>query len=402
VATRAHASILHVDLDAFYASVEQLDDPSLVGLPVIVGGTGNRGVVSTASYEARRYGVHSAMPTWRARRACPEGVFLPPRFDRYAEKSGEVMAILRSLTPLVEQLSIDEAFLDVEGVLRRHGSGEAVGRVLRLRIRNETGLTASVGVATTKFLAKLVSDMAKPDGMMVVAPGEEISFLDPLPVTKLWGVGPATLSTLDRMAVRTIGDVARLDRQLLVRALGRAQGAHLHALAHNDDGRAIETDRETKSIGAEETFATDLHSEHECRRELLRLADRATVRVRKSGLVARTITLKIRFADFDTRTRAKTLPEATDLTTVVAGTVCGLLEDFDLARGVRLLGVSMSRFEPADAVQQVLHLDAAASVPDRARAEQQAAIDRATDAVRARFGNDAVHAATLLGDEPDR
>jgi DNA polymerase-4 len=238
--------------------------------------------------------------------------------------------------------------------------------------------------------------------MMVIAPGEELAFLDPLPVTKLWGVGPATLKTLDRMAIRTIGDVARLDEQVLVGALGRAQGAHLFALAHNRDDRAVETERETKSVGAEETFDRDLHNATDCRRELLRLADRAASRVRSAGLVARTITLKIRFADFETRTRAKTLPEATDLTATIAETAVALLDGFEFGRGVRLLGVSLSKFEPADAVQQALHLDGAASDPERERDTQRAAIDRATDAVRARFGADAVRAATLLGEERGR
>ncbi len=277
---RDHASILHVDLDAFYASVEQLDDPSLAGQAVVVGGTGNRGVVCAASYEARKFGVHSAMPTARARRSCPHAVFLPPRFERYSEKSREVMTILESVTPLVEQLSIDEAFLDVGGVRRQHGTGEQVAALLRQRVRAETGLTLSVGVATTKFLAKLASDLSKPDGLLAIAPGTELEFLDPLPVTRLWGVGPATFRTLDRMGVRTIGDVARLDEAILVRALGSSLGAHLSALARNDDERDVVPDRDTKSIGAEETFGTDLHTDAECRRELVRLADRVAARLR--------------------------------------------------------------------------------------------------------------------------
>ena len=306
---RDRPDILHVDLDAFYASVEQLDDPALRGKAVIVGGTGNRGVVCAASYEARRFGVHSAMPTARARRACPHAVFLPPRFERYSELSGEVMGILRAVTPLVEQLSIDEAFVDAGGVRRRWGAGPEVATMLRTRIRAETGLTASVGAASTKFLAKLASDMAKPDGLLVVPAGRELAFLDPLPVTRLWGVGPATFRTLDRMAIRTIGDVARVSEPVLVAALGDSLGRHLHALARNEDDRDVVPEHETKSIGAEETFGTDLHTRAECERELVRLADRATARVRASGLVARTVTLKVRFGDFETKTRARTLPE---------------------------------------------------------------------------------------------
>jgi len=398
---RDHASILHVDLDAFYASVEQLDDPSLAGQAVVVGGTGNRGVVCAASYEARKFGVHSAMPTARARRSCPHAVFLQPRFERYSQKSREVMTILESVTPLVEQLSIDEAFLDVGGVRRQHGTGKQVAALLRQRVRAETGLTLSVGVATTKFLAKLASDLSKPDGLLAIAPGTELQFLDPLPVTRLWGVGPATFRTLDRMGVRTIGDVARLDEALLVRALGSSLGAHLHALAHNDDERDVVPDRDTKSIGAEETFGSDLHTEADCRRELVRLADRVAARLRAAEYVARTVTLKIRFADFETRTRARTLPVATDLTATVADTARELLDHFDVARGVRLLGVSLSRLEHAAEIQQSLLFDDAAAATHAAD-EQRAAIDRVTDAVRARFGDDAVHSATLLDGDRGR
>jgi DNA polymerase IV len=389
------ADILHVDLDAFYASVEQLDDPALRGREVVVGGTGNRGVVCAASYEARRFGVHSAMPTWRARRACPHAVFLPPRFDRYSEKSREVMGILRDVTPLVEQLSIDEAFVDAAGVARTYGSGGDVATMLRARIRDDTGLTASIGVASTKFLAKLVSDMAKPDGLLVVAAGTEVAFLDPLPVQRCWGVGPATLRTLERMGVHTIGDIARLDEQMLVGALGDAHGRHLYALAHNDDDRAVEPVRETKSIGAEETFDADLHARAECEREVVRLADRATSRLRAAGLVARTVTLKVRYGNFETKTRARTLREHTDLTATVATTARALLEPFAVERGIRLLGVSLSQLTSADAVQQAFALerDDDNRAPDR---ERQAALDRATDAVRARFGSTAVKPAVLL------
>ncbi len=235
--TRSEASILHVDLDAFYASVEQLDDPTLAGRPVVVGGTGNRGVVCAASYEARVFGVHSAMPTVRARRACPQAVYLPPRFDRYSEKSREVMAILNSFTPLVEQLSVDEAFLDVAGARRRSGTGAEIGAALREVVKRESGLTVSVGVATTKFLAKLASDLSKPDGLLVVEPGTERAFLSPLPVQRLWGVGPATLRRLERMGLHTIGEVAALPEDVLVAGLGVSLGAHLHALARNDDER---------------------------------------------------------------------------------------------------------------------------------------------------------------------
>ena len=389
------ASILHVDLDAFYASVEQLDDPSLCGQAVVVGGTGNRGVVCAASYEARAFGVRSAMPTGRARRACPNAVFLPPRFDRYAEKSHEVMAILESVSPLVEQLSIDEAFVDVRGARRSHGDGRAVAAMLKARVHAETGLTLSVGVATTKFLAKLASDLSKPDGLLVIDPGREIAFLAPLPVTRLWGVGPATFRKLDRMGVRTIGDVAELPEDALVAALGAALGRHLHQLAHNDDDREVVTDRAVKSIGAEDTFDTDVYTLEACGRELVRLADRVGTRLRDAGLVARTVTLKIRFGNFETRTRSRTLPEPTELTATVAHTARALLDGFAVERGVRLLGVSLSHLDCADEVQQVFALNDD-DVEARRRNDQQSALEHATDAVRQRFGTSAVRPATLL------
>ncbi|MET1001108.1 MAG: DNA polymerase IV [Acidimicrobiia bacterium] len=393
--SRDDASVLHVDLDAFYASVEQLDDPTLRGQPVIVGGTGNRGVVCAASYEARTFGVHSAMPTWRARRACPDGVFLSPRFDRYSEKSHDVMAILTHVTPLVEQLSIDEAFVDVAGVRRRHGSGRDVAMLLRAQIRAETGLTASIGAATTKFLAKLASDLSKPDGLLVIEPGTELAFLEPLPVTRLWGVGPATFKKLDRMGIRTIGDVANVDQDVLVGALGQSLGHHLRALAHNDDERAVVPDRGVKSIGAEETFDRDLHTRAECERELSRLADRAAIRMRRGGLVARTVTMKIRFGDFETRTRSRTLPAATDHTALVVATARALLDGFELERGVRLLGVSLSQLSAEIASQQILALDEDVEAANE-HDDRLARIERAADAVRERFGDQAVRPATLI------
>ena len=391
--TRREASILHVDLDAFFASVEQLDDPALRGRPVVVGGLGNRGVVAAASYEARSFGVHSAMPMARARRACPEGVFLAPRFDRYHAKSHEVMAILRSVTPLVEPLSIDEAFLDVAGARRHLGAGHDVAARLRARLRAETGLAASVGVATTKFLAKLASDMAKPDGLLVVAPGTEERFLTPLPVSRLWGVGPATLRKLHRIGVVTIGDVAKLPVEACVGALGSALGRHVHALAHNDDPREVVPDQEVKSIGAEETFAADLHERAACDRELVQLADKVALRLRRARVAARTVTLKVRFGDFETRTRSRTLPLATDASRLVLETARSLLDEFDTARGIRLLGISASQLGAPPPVQGVLDLDGASGEPDGTR---RAAAERAADEVRARFGERAVRPAVLV------
>jgi len=392
---RDSATFLHVDLDAFFAAVEQLDDPSLRGRPVIVGGLSNRGVVSTASYEARAFGVHSAMAMARARKACPHATFLAPRFTRYSEKSNEVMAILATVTPLVEQLGIDEAFLDVAGARRLLGPPTEIAALIRRRVRDETGLTISIGAASTKFLAKLSSDLAKPDGMLLVEPGTERDFLAPLPASRLWGVGPATLRKLERMGVRTIGDVAALDERVLTGALGASLGAHLHALARNDDTREIVVDRAAKSIGAEETFARDLRTRDECDRELVRLADRACERVRNNELVARTLTLKVRFGNFETRTRARTLPEATDISTVVVATARELLEAFDVTRGIRLLGLSLSQLSARPMTQTTLDLVDGAT-DEQHRTERRAAVEHAVDEVRDRFGSHAVRPATLV------
>jgi DNA polymerase-4 len=389
------AAILHVDLDAFYASVEQFDDPTLKGRPVIVGGLGGRGVVAAASYEARRFGVHSAMPMGQARNACPSGVFLSPRFERYAMKSREVMGILESVTPLVEQLSIDEAFLDVSGARRLLGTGAEVAAYVRGQVRGQAGLVVSVGVATTKFLAKLASDLSKPNGLLVVAPGTEREFLAPLPVTRLWGVGPATLERLERMAVHTIGELAALPESALVASLGSALGARLHALARNDDPRAVTTEREAKSIGAEETFAVDLRSRPACDGELVGIVDRVSARVRRAGLVAKTVTLKIRFADFETRTRSRTLPAGTDVSIVILATARELLAELDCSNGVRLLGVSLSQLEPPGPSQGAFELDEAGSV-EHARVERRGAVEQAVDAVRDRFGSTAVGPASMV------
>jgi DNA polymerase IV len=401
VTARAAATILHVDLDAFFAAVEQLDDPSLRGRPVVVGGLGARGVVSTASYEARTFGVRSAMPMARARKACPHATFLSPRMARYAEKSREVMAILGSISPLVEQLSIDEAFVDVAGAGRLLGDPAQIAALIRRRVHDETGLSLSVGVASTKFLAKLLSDLAKPDGMLVVEPGAERAFLAPLPMSRLWGVGPATLAKLERMGLRTIGDVAAVDEQALAGALGSGLGAHLSALARNDDPRDVVPERDAKSIGAEETFATDLRSAARCERELVRLTDRACARLRGSGLAARTVNLKIRFADFETRTRARTLADPTDVSTVVLEVARELLAEFDVGRGVRLLGVSLSQLAADSVVQVALDLTGDAGSEQRNRTERRAAVERAVDEVRGRFGARAVGPATLVDPADD-
>ena len=393
---RRDATILHVDLDAFFASVEQLDDPTLRGKPVVVGGLGNRGVVSTASYEARVFGVRSALPMARARKACPHAVFLSPRMARYVEKSHEVMAVLGSISPLVEQLSIDEAFVDVAGARRMLGDPVEIAATIRRRVLDEVGLCISIGGASTKFLAKLASDLAKPDGVLVIPPGTEREFLAPLPVSRLWGVGPATMTKLERMGLRKIGDVATLDEQSLVGALGASLGRHLHALANNDDGRAVVPERDAKSIGAEETFGADLHTLGACERELVRLADRACARLRAAGLTARTVNIKIRFGDFETRTRARTLPESTDVSMVVLDVARALLAEFDVGRGVRLLGVSLAQLDSVPAVQTVLDLTGDGDGERQPRTERRAAVERAVDEVRDRFGTRSVGPATLV------
>jgi DNA polymerase-4 len=311
------------------------------------------------------------------------------------------MAILESVTPLVEQLSIDEAFLDVRGARRLLGTGVEIARLVRTRVLAETGLVVSVGVATTKFLAKLASDLAKPDGLLAVTPGTEEAFLAPLPVSRLWGVGPATRQRLERMSVNTIGDVAAMPESALTASLGAALGKRLHALARNDDPRAVIPEREAKSIGAEETYAVDLHSASACDREVVRLVDRAGTRLRHAGLEARTITLKIRYENFETRTRSRTLAAATDVSTVILATARELLDGLDVTRGVRLLGVSLSQLEPASAAQGVLALDDEASQAGD-RLERRAAVEDAMDAVRDRFGSGAVGPASLVSARPER
>lgn len=394
-------SILHVDLDAFYASVEQLADPSLAGRPVIVGGLGPRGVVVAASYEARRYGVRSALPMARARRACPDGVFLAPRFDLYHAKSREVIRILRAFTPLVEPLASDEAFLDVSGARRLHGSGPSCAVEIRRRVRAETGLTASVGVATTKLLAKLASDLAKPDGLRVVQPGTELDVLHPLPVERLWGVGPVTARRLRELGIATVGELAAAPEDALVRRLGAAHGRHLRALAWNRDDRRVEPSRPAKSIGREETFAHDLSDRARLGSEARRLADAVASRLREAGRRGRTVQLKVRYRDFRTITRARTLRAPTDLAADIGAVVLDLLRDVPhVEGGVRLLGVSVQQLSAPEAAQPEL-FGGAASHDHREGSSMVShadpALERALDAVRARFGRDAVDRAARVG-----
>src|SRR3954452_8389754 len=309
-------TLLHVDMDAFYASVELRSRPELVGTPVIVGGLGGRSVVLSATYEARAFGVHSAMPMMRARRLCPQATVIPPTHGLYDESSRGVMEVFRPITPLVEPLSLDEAFLDIAGARRRLGTPRQIGELIRARVADEQGITCSVGVASTKFVAKLASSRAKPDGLIVVPWDSVIAFLHPLPVGVLWGVGEKTEEALTRLGLRTIGDIAHTAVATLQRALGPAAGAHLSALAWGRDDRDVIAHEPDKSIGAEETFARDVDDPAVVRRELLRLSERTAARLRAGAMVGRTISIKVRFADFTTITRAKTINEATDVARV--------------------------------------------------------------------------------------
>jgi DNA polymerase-4 len=381
-------------MDAFFVGVELLDHPELRGRPVVVGGEGERGVVAAASYEARRYGVHSAMPATRARRLCPDAVFLPGRHGRYHEVSTRVMAVLRSVTPLVEPLSLDEAFLDVAGSRRLHGQPVEIAASLRDRIAEEERLTCCVGVARTKTLAKLASQAAKPvarpdgvhpgRGVVVVEPALESEFLRPLPVRALWGVGPATHDRLQRLGVATVGDLADLPRRSVEAAVGVAAGGHLHDLANGIDDRPVEPDQRVKSIGHEETFSRDRHGVAELRPEVVRLAESVATRLRGAGVVGRTVTIKVRFTDFRTVTRSITLPAPVDTGPEVARAAKELLEALDPPAGVRLLGVHVSGLSEDAGRQLVLAFDGDDEGDRWGRATE------AIDDVRRRFGADAI------------
>ena len=344
-AMRSTPTVLHLDLDAFFAAVEQRDKPSLRGRPVVVGGVGGRGVVSTASYEARVYGVRSAMPTAEARSRCPHAAYLSPRFAAYKASSERVMAQLRELSPLVEPLSLDEAFVDLAAVhpdLDVEGARE-VAEILRSRVREVTGgLTASVGMATSKLVAKIASELDKPDGAFVVTPGSERDLLAPMPASVVPGVGPATAARLRRLGAATVGDVAALPVGELVRELGRAHGEALHRLAGADDERPVAAERETKSVSVEDTFGTDVTDPALLAAITDRMSERVVMRLRESRLSGRTVTLKVRLHDFTTHTRAATLAGPTDSVRVVTSLTRRLLAETDVSGGVRLLGVGVS------------------------------------------------------------
>jgi DNA polymerase-4 len=378
--------ILHVDLDAFYASVAVLKDPSLKGKPVIVGGTGARGVVTSASYEARAYGVRSAMPSVRARRLCPGGIFLPPDFEAYRVHSNRFREILLAHTPLVEPISLDEAFLDVGGATLLFGSPVAIAAMIRKEVAGEVGVTCSVGIAPTKFVAKLASDHCKPNGMLVVPADGVLGFLEPLPVGRLWGVGEKTGEVLSRLAVRTIGDLAATPEPILSRLLGEQLARHLSQLSHGVDDRLVVPYEAPKSVGHEETFEHDLDDDETLLRELLALSGKVATRLRADGYRARTVTMKVRLATFTTLTRSKTLADATDVGADLYHTVTELYRALPgERRRVRLLGVQASGLVPAGAEQLAL-----------LRGERWGDVERAVDRIEDRFGRGAAMPAALL------
>jgi DNA polymerase-4 len=390
--------MLHVDMDAFYASVEVKKQPELRGRPVVVGG-GHRGVVAAASYEARRYGVRSAMSMSHALRLCPRAVVLPPDRAAYQEASSQVMAILRDVTPLVEPLSLDEAFLDVSGAVRLYGRPGAIAAAIRTRVADQLQLTCSVGVAPTKFVAKLASARCKPDGLLVVPAAHVLDFLHPLPVTALWGVGARTAEPLHRLGIRTVADLAATPLDTLRRAVGTASAEHLSALAHGLDPRAVQPHEVEKSISSDRTLDIDLTAEAEVCRELLRLSEEVGSRVRARGFAARTIGIKIRYADFRTVTRVRTLPSWTDSTAALYETAVDLYRGLGLDRPrIRLVGVKAENLREAGAIPEQLTLDMSAKAepaPGRKRADQ------AIDAARARFGAAAVRPGSLLASPGD-
>jgi DNA polymerase IV len=392
----AGCHILHVDMDAFYVGVEIRDRPELTGVPVIVGAASGRSVVLSASYEARAFGVRSAMPMTRARRLCPQAVIIPPTHGLYAAVSREVMAVFRSVTPEVEPLALDEAFLDISGALRRLGRPAQIGELIRATVRGQQGITCSVGVATCKFIAKLASIHCKPDGLLVIPADGILEFLHPLPVSALWGVGERTGRVLAGLGLRTVADIAHTPPATLERGLGRAAGAHLAALAWGRDDRKVMPGALEKSVGAEETFASDVGDPEVIRRELLRLSGRTARGLRAAGCAARTVVVKLRLADFTTITRSRTLPEPTDVAQRVYSTACELYAaaGLDARARLRLVGVRATGLVPAAAAEAQL------AFGDRPASWREA--ERAVDRIAGRFGTDTVRPAALVDGNPQR
>jgi DNA polymerase IV len=388
--TRPAEPILHVDMDAFYASVEMREDPSLVGVPVLVGGAGGRGVVAAASYEARRYGIHSAMPMARALRLCPHAAVRSPDFALYGKVSAELMELLHSVTPLVEPLSLDEAFLDVGGSVRLFGDPVTIGAMLRRRIGDELGLPASVGVAPNKFLAKLCSGKAKPDGLFHLPQEDVRAYLGTLGVRDLWGVGEQTAAKLDRFGLRTVTDLQQVSESTLRRIVGPAVAAALRRLAVGADDRRVVVHEPAKGMSAEETFDVDVDDPVVLRTELLRLSEKVAQRLRRGEVAGRTVVLKLRYANFSTVTRSRTVEVPIDQATELHGIVTEMLDALRLERvRVRLVGVGTTGLVPADAARQLRLLG-----PDR-----WGHVERVADLARERFGDAAVTRGALLDDE---
>lgn len=385
-------SILHVDMDAFFVEVERRDRPDLRGRPVLVGGTGGRGVVAAASYEARTFGVGSAMPMVHARRLCPGAIILPPDHRKYRAASEQVFAVFRSVAPLVEGLSLDEAFLDIAGLRLHYPGPVAIAIEIRTRLRTELDLPASVGIATNKFIAKLASESAKPDGLCHVLAARTLEFLHPLPVRSLWGVGEATHAALERLGVSTVGDLAEVPPGTLKKNLGEAAGGHLHELAWGRDERPVVPGSAAKSISVEETYEQDLMGRESVEGELLRHADRLAVRLRSAAVAGRTLTLKVRFADFTTVTRSVTFGAPTDVARDLYRAARELLRNLAVGnKPIRLVGLGMGTLAPATAPRQ-LAVDRPLKWDDLAGA---------VDEVRSRYGTGAIGPARLV-DDPGR
>jgi len=386
------ATILHVDMDAFFAAVELLDHPEARGKPAIVGHPGPRSVVTSATYEARRFGVRSAMPVSQALRLCPQAIILPPHMHKYREYSQKVMQIFSEVTPLVEPLSIDEAFLDVAGARRLLGSPRRIAELIRMRVFAETGLTCSVGAASTKFMAKLASGRAKPDGLLVIPESETIAYLRPLPVGALWGVGASTQASLERMGLRTVADLADTPLPVLQKAVGDASGRKLHELANGRDARTVTLESREKSVGHEMTFETDVADPDRLRRELLRLSNQVGARLRAGGLVGRTVALKLRFSDFRTIARSRTLAESTNVARRIFEEVWQVYESLGLdGTPIRLIGVRMEQLSESGGDRVALW------DPD----EEWRETERTLDAVSARFGRGAIGPASLVKPQDD-
>jgi len=385
------ATIIHVDMDAFYASVAERDNPELKGKAVVIG-MGARGVVSAANYEARKFGIHSAMPVGRARRLAPHAIFLPVDMARYQEVSEHVMEIFHSFTPWVEPISLDEAFLDVTGSQKLLGTGREIAVAIRKKVEEQEGITCSVGIAPSKFIAKLASNHCKPNGMLEITSDRILTFLHPLPIQAMWGVGPKTAEVLERLGLRTIEDIAKLPRTTLIRALGEANGASLYELAWGRDYRDVTPEEPDRSISAAETFAQDLDNPEEILTEFLRLTERATARLRDRDLFAKTISIKVRFADFSTINRSKTLPLPIDSTHDVYEVVKGLYQALRIERArLRLVGVSLENLSEGAPHQMMLG--------EREVGWRQA--EGAIDQARARFGKGSVRPARLIKDAED-